>query len=264
MRLILLLGIASVIFGQGVKIKIPRLSGGKPDLSGVYQPNSTIPGPWEEANSGNGLGGTGKNADAPIAPSSTDRQGQAAPYQPWAAQKVLESYKNRAIDDPTARCLPPGVPRLNSVGLFPIQIAQMPDQVIILYEYMNVYRVIPLNAKHNDDAEPTYLGDSVGHWEGDTLVVDITNMNDKTWLVGAGTFHSDQLHITERFTRVSKDRIDYEAVMEDPKVFTKPWTYRNSMMLRPGTRVREYPCAENNTDIEAYQHLLKDGVKFGR
>ena len=247
------------------KSPVARAADGKPDLTGVWQPGSTIRGSWEEANAGNGLGGTGKNPDAPVALSSTDRPaGEAAPYQPWAAKKVLESFNNRDIDDPTARCLPAGIPRLHSFGLFPLQIVQTPQQVIILYEYMNVFRVIPLNARHPDDAEPTYLGNSVGHWEGDTLVVDVTNFNDKTWLVGAGTFHSDQLHITERYTRVDKDQINYEAVMEDPKVLTKPWVYRSTMMLREGTRVTEYVCAENNLDVERYEKMIKDGVNFRR
>lgn len=244
---------------------IPRAADGKPDLTGVWQPGTTIPGSWEEANAGNGLGGTGKNPSAPVARSSTDRpEGELAPYQPWAAKKVLESFNNRDIDDPTARCLPAGIPRLVSFGLFPVQIVQTPQQVVLLYEYMNVFRVIPLNAKHPDDAEPTYLGDSVGRWEGNTLVVDVTGFNDKTWLVGAGTFHSDALHITERYTRVSKDRIDYEAVIEDPKVLSKPWIYRSNLMLRDGTRVREYVCAENNLDVERYEKLIKDGVNFRR
>ena len=101
-----------------------------------------------------------------------DREG--APYQPWAAQKVLEAYKRRGIDDPTAQCLPPGIPRGVMLGLFPQQIIQTPQQIVILYEYMSVFRVIPLNAKHPDDMIPSYTGNSVGHWEGDTLVVDIT------------------------------------------------------------------------------------------
>ena len=256
---------AAPLDAQRAKSAVPRAADGKPDLTGVWQPGSTIAGSWEEANAGNGLGGTGTNPNAPIAPSSTDRPaGQGAPYQPWAAKKALESFNNRDIDDPTARCLPAGIPRLHSFGLFPMQIVQTPKQVILLYEYMNVFRVIPLNAKHPDDAEPTYLGDSVGHWEGDTLVVDVTNFNDKTWLVGAGTFHSDALHITERYTRVNKDRIDYEAKIEDPNVLTKPWIYHNSMMVREGTRVREYVCAENNLDVERYEKMIKDGVNFRR
>lgn len=243
----------------------PRMADGTPSLTGVWQAGSTTPGSWEEANRGAGLGGTGTDAAAPVAVSSTARQTQeGAPYQEWAALKVLESYKKRAIDDPTALCLPPGVPRVNSVGLFPIQISQLPDHIVFLYEYMNVFRVVPLNKPHPTDLEPSYLGDSVAHWDGDTLVVDITSFNDKTWLIGAGTFHSEKLHITERYRRVNKDRIDYEAVMEDPEVLTKPWVYKTTMMLREGTRLREYTCVENNLDPGRYEKLLKDGVSFGR
>jgi len=256
---------ASMLAAQS-KSSAPRASDGHPDLTGVWQPGSTIRGSWEEANAGNGLGGTGKDPNAPVALGSTARVAgvEGAPYQPWAAKKVLESYNNRGIDDPTARCLPAGIPRLVSFGLFPVQIVQTPQQVIILYEYMNVIRVIPMNAKHPDDMEPTYMGDSVGHWEGNTLVVDVTSFNDKTWLAGTGTFHSEALHVTERYTRVDKDQINYEAIMEDPKVFTKPWVYRNTMMLREGTRIREYVCDEHNEEPERYEKLLKDGVKFQR
>jgi hypothetical protein len=89
-----------------------------------------------------------------------------------------------------------------------------------------------LNAKHPDDVVPTYMGDSVARWEGDTLVVDAIGFNDKTWLTGTGTFHSESLHVTERYTRVDKDQINYEATMDDSKVLTRPWTIRTTMMLR--------------------------------
>jgi hypothetical protein len=150
------------------------------------------------------------------------------------------------------------------LGLFPQQIVQTPTQIIMLYEYMSVYRVIPLNAKHREDLIPSYMGDSVGRWEGDTLVVDTIGFNGKTWLAGAGTFHSDALHTVERFTRINKDRIDYEVTMTDPNVFTKPWTLRSSLMLREGTRLQEMVCAENNIDPERYEKLLKEGINFTR
>jgi hypothetical protein len=251
---------------SGAKSAIPRASDGKPDLTGVWQGGSTTPGPWEEANAGLGVGGTGRNPLAPAAPSSNDRPAgrEGAPYQPWAAKKVLEAFNRRGIDDPTAFCLPAGIPRVVMLGLFPQQIVQTPQQLVMLYEYMNVFRVIPMNTKHPDDIIPGYMGHSVGRWEGDTLVVDTIGFNDKTWLAGTGTFHSDALHITERFTRVSKDRIDYEVTMEDPNVLTKPWTLTSSLMLREGTRLQEYVCAENNLDPAEYERLLKGGVKFTR
>ena len=156
------------------------------------------------------------------------------------------------------------MPRLAITGLFPQQIIQTPQQIVILYEYMNVFRVIPLNAKHHADLVPTYLGDSVGHWEGDTLVVDVIGFNDKTWLTGTGTFHSEALHLTERYTRVDKDQINYDVTIEDPNVLTRPWTVHSTIMLREGTRVQEYVCAENNLDPGRYEKLLKDGVKITR
>jgi hypothetical protein len=248
------------------KSSVPRTSDGKPDLTGVWQGGSTQRGSWEEANGGVGVGGSGRDASAPVALSSNDRPAgrEGAPYQPWAAQKVLEAFNRRGIDDPTAQCLPPGIPRTIMLGLFPQQIVQTPTQIIMLYEYMNVFRVIPLNAKHPEDLIPSYMGNSVGRWEGDTLVVDVVGFNDKTWLAGTGTFHSDALHITERFTRVDKDRINYEVTMEDPNVFTKPWGLQSTLMLREGTRLEEYVCAENNIDLDRYEKLLKEGVQFTR
>ena len=150
------------------------------------------------------------------------------------------------------------------LGLFPQQFIQTPTQIIMLYEYMSAYRVIPINAKHADDYIPSYMGHSVARWEGDTLVVDTIGYNDKTWLAGTGTFHTEALHTIERFTRVDKDQINYEVKMEDSNVLTKPWVLTSTLMLREGTRLEEYVCAENNIDLDRYEKLLKDGVKFTR
>jgi hypothetical protein len=248
------------------KNAVPRTADGKPDMTGVWQGGSTQRGSWEEANTGTGVGGSGRNPTAPALPSSNDRPAgrEGAPYQPWAAQKVLESFNRRGIDDPTARCLPAGIPRTIMLGLFPQQIVQTPKQVVMLYEYMNVFRVIPITAKHPDDLIPSYMGNSIGRWEDDTLVVDTIGFNDKTWLAGTGTFHTDALHTVERFTRIDKDQINYQVTMEDPNVLTKPWTLTSTLMLREGTRLEEMVCAENNVDIERYEKLLNDGVKFTR
>jgi len=245
---------------------VPRAADGNPDLTGGWPGGSTQRGSWEEVNVGVGVGGSGRDPSAPALVSSNDRPAgrEGAPYQPWAAQKVLEAFNRRGIDDPTALCLPAGLPRIVMLGLFPQQFIQTPQQIVILYEYMNVFRVIPLNAKHPDDLLPSYMGNSVAHWEGDTLVVDVIGFNDKTWLAGAGTFHSDALHVTERYTRVDKDQINYEVTMDDPNVLTKPWTLRSTIMLREGTRLQEFVCAENNLDPERYEKLLKEGVNFRR
>jgi hypothetical protein len=245
---------------------VPRTADGKPDLTGVWQGGSTQPGAWEEANGGLGVGGSGRDPNAAVVGSSNDRPAgrEGAPYQDWAAKKVLEAFNRRGIDDPTSRCLPAGIPRTVMLGLFPQQFIETPGQLAILYEYMSTFRVIPFATQHPDDMLPSYMGNSIARWDGDTLVVDITGFNDKTWLAGTGTFHSDALHIVERYTRVSKDRMDYEVTMEDPQVLTKPWSLRSSLMLREGTRLQEYICAENNIDPDRYEHLLKDGVDFTR
>src|SRR5262249_28052315 len=117
---------------------------------------------------------------------------------------------------------------------------------------------------HPDDAEPSYMGDSVGRWDGDTLVVDATSFNDETWLAGTGTFHSDQVHVVEKFTRVDYNTIQYEATITDPKVLTRPWVIRTNIMLRSGTRLREYECEQNNTDLKRYEKLLEDESVFRR
>jgi len=263
--LMLLSLVAASAFAQRGS-SVPRGPDGKPDLTGVWQGGSTVRGSWDEANSGFGVGGSGKNPDAPPVVGSNERPAgrEAAPYQEWAAKKVVESFNKRAIDDPTALCLPPGVPRSVMLGLFPQKIVQTPKEIVVLYEYMNTFRMIPLNAKHPDDLLASYMGDSVGHWEGDTLVVDVTGFNDKTWLAGTGTFHSEALHVTERYTRVDRDRIDYEVTMDDTKVFTKPWTLTSTLMLREGTRLQEYVCAENNLDPANFEKLLKQGVQITR
>ena len=245
---------------------VPRTAAGKPDLTGVWQGGSTLPGRWDEANRGLGVGGSGQDPNAPVVRSSNDRPAgrEGAPYQDWAAQKVLEAFNRRGIDDPTGLCLPAGIPRSVMLGLFPQQFIQTPTQLVILYEYMSTYRVIPFGTEHPDDWIPSYMGNSVARWDGDTLVVDIIGFNDVTWLAGTGTFHTEALHIVERYTRVSRDRIDYEVTMEDPNVLTKPWRLTSSLMLREGTRLQEYTCAENNIDPDRYERLLEQGVDFTR
>jgi hypothetical protein len=252
--------------GAGASANVPRTPDGKPDLTGVWQGGSTRPGSWDEANTGLGVGGTGRDPAAPVVGSSNDRPaGRAgAPYQDWAAKKVLEAFERRGIDDPTGHCLPAGIPRSVMLGLFPQQIVQTPTQIVILYEYLSAFRVIPFGTQHPTDLLPSYMGNSVARWDGDTLVVDVTGFNDKTWLAGTGTFHSEALHVVERYTRVSKDRIDYEVTMEDPNVLTGPWALRSSLMLREGTRLQEYVCAENNIDPDRYEKLLESGVDFTR
>jgi hypothetical protein len=182
------------------------------------------------------------------------RRGANPPYQPWAAKKVLEAYNRRNIDDPVARCIPEL--DLGAGSLYPNQFVQTPKLIVILIESRHVFRLIPLNEKHPDDLDPSWLGDSVGHWEGDTLVVDVTGFKER--LVGS-KISTDALHIIERFTRVDYNTINYEARVEDPKALTKPYTITSKYMLRPGTRLQEYVC-ENNQDPSHFEELDKKGL----
>jgi hypothetical protein len=160
-----------------------------------------------------------------------------------------------------AQCLLSGVPRI-TVRPLPFEIIQQPNRVVILYEVHHAFRIIPTDGRpHPDDMEPSYLGDSIGHWDGDTLVVDVVGFNTNTWLAGVGTIHSDKLRVTERYTRDTFDTIIYEATMEDPEVFTKPWKQYATLRLRPGERIREYECIENNEDIQRFQKLLETEFK---
>jgi len=242
------------------RARIPRAADGHPDMTGVWQGGSNRIGTWEEAN----LDGGFVPGNVPITPFAIKDKQPLPPYQEWAQKKVQESYDRRGVDDPAVRCLPEGVPRTTLMGLFPMQIVQTPKMVVMLFEVFHEFRLIPIDAKHPDDLDPSYMGDSVGHWDGDTLVVDVTGFNDKTWLSGVGTFHSEKLHVVEKFTRVDMNTILYEDTVTDPVVFTGPWTRHGTIMLRPGTRLQEYECVENNQDLQRYNEMLKDESTFRR
>ena len=237
----------------------PKTSGGKPDFSGMWIPRDILPCNANDR----GVQCT----ELPLTPQLVNFAAgikDGLPYQPWAADLFKSRSKDVAYIDPHMRCMPPNFPR---AWAFPetMKIFQTPAQLVVLHEWNASYRQIFFDGrKLPEDMVPTWSGYSVAHWEGDTLVVDVIGFNDKTWLAGTGTFHTDALHITERYTRVDKDQIDYEVTMEDPNVLTKPWTLRSTLMLREGTRLQEYPCTENNLDPERYEKLLKDGVNFTR
>jgi hypothetical protein len=178
---------------------------------------------------------------------------------------TLEGYPPNVLErtgwkkdmtDPTSRCIFAASPRISGVGLFPIQFVQTPAQMIILYEYMWTFRVIPIGTKRPEDLSPSYMGNSVGRWEGDTFVVDVVGFKPGGWLTG-GLVTSDALHLTERYTRLDRDQLRYEVTIEDPNVLTKPFTQRATLMLREDTRLREYSCAENNMDPAVYEKMLQ-------
>ena len=229
--------IAALSASLGLAAAIPRTADGKPNLSGVWQGGGV---------SLYGDPGLAKRPTLPP-PVNPPPKREPIPYQTWAEAK---SKTFTSIDDPTLRCLLAGVPRITSMPM-PFEIIQTPKEVVIAYESFHAFRIIPINDKlqHPNDLVPTWMGDSVARWDGDTLVVDVTGFNDKTWLSGTGSFHSEDLHVVERFHLNSDDTITYTATVTDPKVLTKPWVTGALLRRPPNTRVEEYECIENNQDI---------------
>ena len=174
------------------------------------------------------------------------------PYQPWAAEKANLVLQNHADPtpqflDPNARCFLQGVPRHLNNREF--EIFQPPGYVVLFNMAHHTYRAIPLNAgPHIPERVKLFMGDSRGRWEGDVLVVDVANNNDQTWFDVVGDFHSDALHVAERFTIVDADAIEYEAVITDPKVYTRPWTMalRFERIKDYGSELWEEACHEGN------------------
>jgi hypothetical protein len=138
---------------------------------------------------------------------------------------------------------------------YPAEIFQMPDRILFIYEGgAHVWRIIWMDGRQQPkDPNPNYLGYSVGHWEGDTLVVDTIGMNDRTWLDAAGHGHGEKLHVTEKFTRPDSNTLRLEATIDDPEYYTKPWTVVTTSTWQPNQELMEYICQENNKDL---QHLV--------
>jgi hypothetical protein len=176
------------------------------------------------------------------------------PFKPEAKKIFDERTANHSKDDPEGFCLPPGVPRMMYTP-YPTQIYQMADRILFIFEGgAHIWRLIWMDGRqHATDPNPTYLGDSIGHWEGDTLVVDTVGFNDRTWLDAAGHMHGEKLHVTEKFTRPDSNTLRLEATIDDPDFYTKPWTVVTTSTWAPGQELFEYICQENNRDI---QHLV--------
>ena len=231
------------------KPPVPRTADGKPDMSGIWQGGGAS-GLAFAVGSANAKAARPGDAAVAGAPAAVVPSRVKPPYQDWMLPKIQELRDRRNIDDPSARCLLVGVPRITAMPL-PIKIIQTKDEITFLYETFHAFRVIPTDGrKHSDDIDPSFLGDSVAHWEGDTLVVDVTGFNDKTWLDGRGHFHSEQLHVVERYRRTPEDTIALDVTMEDPNVMTGPWTIHMTLRHPPrADRVMEYECLENNQDL---------------
>jgi hypothetical protein len=166
-----------------------------------------------------------------------------APFTPWGeSQFKLSDVK---VNDPNLACLPHGIPRLMFVPL-PMEILQVPGKVLMYQEAGNQLRQIHLDRQHPKEFDtPTYNGDSIGKWDGDTLIIDTIGFNDITWLDHAGLPHSEALHVTERIRRVDHNTLQDDFTIEDSKTFTKPWTAQQIYKLKPGWEIQEYVCDNN-------------------
>lgn len=212
---------------------LPRTPDGKPDLTGFWQVSNTAADNIQDHSA---------RKSVPAGQGVVD--GNEIPYQPWAAAKKAENFANRTTADPETKCYLPGVPRITYLP-FPFQIVQTPKELTVLYEYAHAVRTIHTDGSNHPQGHiDWWLGDSRGHWEGDTLVVDLIHFNDETWFDRAGNFHSDALHVVERYTPIDRDHLDYGVTIEDPKVFTRPW--KMSMILyrhlEKNFQILEYEC----------------------
>ncbi len=239
---VIAIGLLSVASGQMPAAgNLPRTPDGKPNLAGFWQTLNTAAWNLEDHAARKGV---------PAGQSVVE--GGEIPYQPWAAAKRKENLENQAAADPENKCYLPGVPRITYQG-FPFQIVQTPKQTLFLYEYVHAVRSVYTDGtKHPDGHIDWWLGDSRGRWEGDTFVADVVDFDERTWLDRAGNFHSDELHVVERYTLIDRDHINYEVTVEDPKVFTKPWKIRMPLYRRQekNFQLLEYEC--HAFDLEKY------------
>jgi hypothetical protein len=229
---------AAPVFGQWVMpagkkpsltAAAPRRADGKPDLSGVWTPN----------------------ANRFVRDIAVDLKPGAVPFQPWAEAVYKERLTGaHSKEESDANCLPQGVPKIDGAPA-PFKIFQVPGEVVILHEAFNLWRQIFLDGRTPmKEANPTWLGYSVGRWDGDTLVVDTTGFNGKTWLDQVGHPATEALHVTERFHRKDFGHMDLQITINDPKAYTKPWTVNEDLTLDPVTELIEFICNENNRDVE--------------
>jgi hypothetical protein len=199
----------------------PRMPDGKPDLSGVWQ--------------------------IPYTPDMSKALGGTLPYLPWAAQNFKEYDPGKF--DYTAHCLPAGWTRQMNTPM-PLEILQTRNKVAVLFEAFSTYKVIPIDGReHAKNPDPKWMGDSVGKWDGDTLVIDTIGFNDKTRLDTIGHPHSTSLHQIDRLTRTDLGHITYEVTIDDPEAYSKPWGNKRVFNLRPDWELMEYSCEENNKEV---------------
>lgn len=272
--LLSLIGAPKVVQSQAARpdAQVPRLPGTKtPNITGVWQALNEAN--WELEPHGQrtarvlhaGVKGGQPVPDAPVLalgatggiPGSNGVvEGGVIPYKPDTLARRNANAEHALARDPEVKCLLPGVPRATYLP-YPFQITQGDKKVMIAYGFSNAGRTIHLDTVEDPGLE-SWMGHSVGRWEGDTLVVTVTNLNEKTWFDRAGNFHSADMKVVERYTPTSPDHILYEATIEDPAVFTRPWKIKMPLYRRVDehARVFEYRCVEMVEEL-IYGHLRK-------
>ena len=250
-----LLGTFMPASGQAQSSAVPRTADGVPDFTGIWQAMNTAN--WDlqahEARHGPVVAlGAAFSVPAGIG----IVEGDEIPYLPAAAAKKKENQENWLARDPEIKCYLPGVPRMMYMP-YPIQIVQGHDTILMSSEFASASRTIRMNSKEKSPTD-SWMGWSIGRWEGNTLVIDVTDQNEQTWFDRAGNFHSEELKVVERYTFADRNTINYEATMEDAKVFSRPWKislplYRH---LEKNAQVMEYKCVEFVEEL-MYGHLRK-------
>jgi len=237
----------AILLGAGPLIAATpsgRTLDGHPNLSGIWQTMSTANWDLEDHAAQAGpffqLGAVGA-----VASGQGVVEGGEIPYKPEALKQKQENFKNRWKDDPEIKCYMAGIPRANYMP-YPFQIVQTSKTILMAYEYASSNRVINMEKTPVEASVDTWMGTANGHWEGNTLVVDNTGFNDLSWFDRAGDFHSDQLHVVERFTLIDSDHLNYEATIEDPQVFTRPWKISLPLYRRieKNAQLTEFKCVE--------------------
>jgi hypothetical protein len=236
-----LFGIAACCAAQTTGF--PRTADGKPDFNGVWQAMNTAN--WDlRARSAHAGPVVSLGAEFAEPGGMSVIEGGDIPYLPAALAKKNANFEHRYTDDPELKCYMPGIPR-STYSPYPFQIVQSPKYVLMAYEFAGASRTIYME-KVAEAQSDSWMGHSVGHWEGDTLVVDVTGLNDETWFDRAGDYHSDQLHVVERYSPLGATAIRYEATIEDPQVFSRPWKIGMPLYkhLESGAQISEFRCVE--------------------
>jgi hypothetical protein len=227
--------------------RAPRTAEGVPDLTGTWFTNATTAA-WDVEEHPAGLG-------IPAGPSIIiDPKDGKIPYQPWGLAKRQDLIEHHAYDDPQAHCYASGVPRVNYAP-FGFQIHQNKGMVVMAYENFHLFRFIPTTPRPKlPDHIKLFMGQSRGRWEGDTLVVEVTNQNGRTWLDMASNFTTPNLHVVERWTRTGPDELSYQATLTDPTLYTRPWTIAFTLRREPDPNYEllELACWEGEQDLVHY------------